>query len=304
MLKMDSIESLIAELTGKRRTKSPITLVQRELPDALESVDEQSVTLTDLQMAASRPASRAASSSDKVDNVKPDGTHSGAGKVSALPGNPLGALVNTFSNVFQPFSKPEEPSNEWFNVECIRAKYGSIKWQKTSVNTQFVAGDVLRLEVRLEKDMHFYAAYQRTGEKGVHLLNPEQGEEDNLEKAGSVIELPRKNNDKGSLGRSTSNKNTLVGLTLFGTAATPDSVLFISCSQALEQIHDPAARTEIFHKALALLVAEKNLVPHSIPLNDLLPSPFASDDTPESAQALVSDNTTVVIAKLQLSCRK
>lgn len=306
MLKMDSIESLIAELTGKRRTlKSPKTLVERELPDALQSADEQSVTLTDLQkMAGSRPVSRTYGSSDKIDTVKNDGTQSSAGKVSALPGNPLGALVNTFSNVFQPFSKQEEPSNEWFNVECIRAKYGSIKWQKAGVNTQFVAGDVLRLEVRLEKDMHFYAAYQRAGGRGVHLLNPDQGGEDILEKAGSLIELPRKNNDRGSSGRTTSSKNALVGLTLSGTAETPDSVLFISCAKSLEQIHDQAARTEMFHKALALLVTERNLIPHSIPLNDLLPSPFASDDAADSAQDAVSDNTNVVIAKLQISCKK
>jgi hypothetical protein len=306
MLKMDSIESLIAELTGKRRTKSPKTLVERELPDALQSVEEQSVTLTDLQkMAGARPASQANSSSDKLDTVKNDGSHSGGGKVSALPGNPLGALVNTFSNVFQPFSKPEESNNEWFNVECIRAKYGSIKWQKTSVNTQFVAGDVLRLEVRLEKNMHFYAAYQRAGGRGVHLLNPDQGEEDILEKAGTVIELPRKSNDKGGpSGRTTSSKNALVGLTLSGTAEMPDSVLFISCSQSLEQMHDQVARTEMFHKALALLVAEKNLVPHSIPLDDLRPSPFATDGAPDSAPGPASDNTKVVIAKLQISCRK
>jgi hypothetical protein len=305
MLKMDSIESLIAELTGKRRSsKSPKTLVERELPGALESVEEQSVTLTDLQKMAESRSMRAVGSSDKNATVKNDGTNSSAGKVSAIQGNPLGALVNTFSNVFQPFSKQEESSNEWFNVEFIRAKYGSIKWQKTNLSTQFVAGDVLRLEVRLEKNMHFYAAYQRAGGRGVHLLNPDQGETDNLEKTGTVIELPRKNNsDKSSSGRTTSSKNALVGLTLSGTPETPDSVLFISCSKPLEQMHDQVVRTEMFHKALALLVAEKNLVPHAIPLNDLLPSPFTSDGAIESAESAQSDNTKVVIAKLQISCR-
>jgi hypothetical protein len=291
MLKMDSIESLIAELTGKRRTsKSQKTLVDRELPDGEESTDEQSVTLSDLQkMAESRPAAQASS---------------GAGKVSAVPANPLGALVNTFSNVFQPFSKQEDPTNEWFNVECTRAKYNSLKWQKTSVNTQFVAGDVLRLEVRLEKNMHFYAAYQRAGGRGVHLLCPEPGEADNLIKAGSLIELPPKNNDTTSSGRTTSNKNALIGLTLSGTAKMPDSILLISCSKPLEQFQDQTIRTEMFHKALTLLVAEKNLVPHSIPLNDLLPIPLPSDGAPASEPEPMADDTQVVIAKLQISCRK